>query len=139
MARKFSDWKFFNKNVQQGMAEGRYVNAAFTLIAAGPARLAAASGIGSQGTTELSAQDVSFIFPIGVVQNFNLGQQSSVMRLFEIGSERSYMIRGRTVGTIGLGRIMYHGPLCSVYYMRQRMVKCPVVRTSSVPTRSPIL
>jgi hypothetical protein len=32
------------------------------------------------------------------------------MRLWEIGSERSYFVRGRTQGQIGLGRIMYHGP-----------------------------
>jgi hypothetical protein len=32
------------------------------------------------------------------------------MRLFEIGSDRSYFIRGRTMGQIGIGRVMYHGP-----------------------------
>ncbi len=106
MARTFSEWNYFNRNVQQGMTEGRYVNAAFTMLAAGPARLAAASNANAQ----LASNDADFIFPIGVIQQFNLGQQSSVMRLFEIGSERSYMIRGRTVGNLGLGRIMYHGP-----------------------------
>jgi len=109
MARKFSEWNFFNKNVQQGLTEGKYVNAAFTMLAAGPARLSAATTSNTvDGNNAL--QDADFIFPIGVIQSFNLGQQSSVMRLFEIGSERSYMIRGRTVGSLGLGRIMYHGP-----------------------------
>lgn len=108
MARGFADWSYFNRNVQQGMTEGKYVNAAFTMLAAGPARLSAASNFSSTDLATNNAAD--FIFPIGVIQSFNLGQQSSVMRLFEIGSERSYMIRGRTVGTLGLGRIMYHGP-----------------------------
>lgn len=106
MARNFSEWSFFNNNVQQGMAEGRYMNAAFTLLAAGPARLSAAANVDNQ----LVGNEADFIFPIGIIQSFNLGQQSSVMRLFEIGSDRSYMIRGRTVGTLSLGRIMYHGP-----------------------------
>ena len=97
-------WDFFNRNVQSGMVEGRYINAAFTLLAAGPPRLAAA------GATSSSAVSNSIAFPVGIIQNFNLGQNAQVMRLFEIGSERSYFIRGRTVGNLGLGRIMYHGP-----------------------------
>ena len=107
MARTFDEWSFFNNTVQQGLQEGRYVNAAFTLLAAGPPRLAA-------GSTTIDANsinpDADWIFPIGVVQNFSVGQNSSVMRLFEIGSERSYFIRGRTIGNLTLGRILYHGP-----------------------------
>lgn len=102
-----SDWNFFNKNVQSGLLEGRYLNAAFTMLAAGPPRLAAIGATGSEGT-DVTTSNVAF--PIGVVQNFNVGQSSQVLRLFEIGSERSYFIRGRTMGTIGLGRVMYHGP-----------------------------
>ena len=30
-------------------------------------------------------------------------------RIFEIGSERSYFIGGRTVGQLGLSRVYYHG------------------------------
>lgn len=97
-------WDFFNKNVQSGLLEGRYLNAAFTMIAAGPPRLAALSGDDPEDA------DASVAFPIGVIQNFNVGQSSQVLRLFEIGSERSYFIRGRTMGTLGLGRVMYHGP-----------------------------
>ena len=109
MARKFQDWHFFNKTVQQGLQEGRFVNGAFTLLAAGPARLA---GVGSDFTdADISTDpDADYLFPIGVVQNFSLGQNSSVMRLFELGSERSYFIRGRTIGNLNLGRILYHGP-----------------------------
>jgi hypothetical protein len=99
-----ADWDFFNRNVQSGLLEGRYLNAAFTMIAAGPPRLAALSGANPTGS------GASVAFPIGVVQNFNVGQSSQVLRLFEIGSERSYFIRGRTMGTLGLGRVMYHGP-----------------------------
>jgi hypothetical protein len=103
-----TEWNFFNRNVQSGLTEGRYMNAAFTMIAAGPPRLAAITG---DTDDDADIGDMSdFCFPIGVVQSFNLGQNSQIMRLFEIGSERSYFIRGRTMGQIGLGRIMYHGP-----------------------------
>lgn len=98
-----ADWDFFNRNVQSGLLEGRYLNAAFTMIAAGPPRLAALGASTDPNETAVA-------FPIGVIQNFNVGQSSQVLRLFEIGSERSYFIRGRTMGTLGLGRVMYHGP-----------------------------
>ena len=106
-----STWNFFRQNVQSGLPEGRYMNAAFTLIAAGPPRLGATTAV-APGTNEaLDANSLGDIaYPIGIVQSFNLGQNSQFMRLFEIGSERSYFIRGRTQGQIGLGRIMYHGP-----------------------------
>jgi len=101
-----SDWNFFNKNVQGGLVEGRFLNAAYTLIAAGPPRLAAA---GVSSTTRTDALG-NIAFPIGVIQSFNISQSSQIMRVWEIGSERSYFIRGRVMGRIGLGRIMYHGP-----------------------------
>lgn len=100
-----SQWDFFNRNVQSGLLEGRYMNAAFTLIAAGPPRLSAVLAP-DQADTELT----NIAYPIGVVQSINLGVNSQVMRLWEIGSERSYFVRGRTVGQVALGRIMYHGP-----------------------------
>ena len=100
-----SDWDFFNNNVQSGLLEGRYLNAAFTVIAAGPPRLAAATPISNN--VSLGA---NLAYPIGVLQSVNLGISSQILRIWEIGSERSYFIRGRTQGQLGLGSIMYHGP-----------------------------
>ena len=90
------------------------MNAAFTMVAAGPPRLAAtvAGELTSPGS-ELG--DIAY--PIGILQSINLGINSQIMRLWEIGSERSYFIRGRTQGQVSLGRIMYHGPsLLKVLY-----------------------
>lgn len=108
------NWDYFNRNVQSGLVEGRYLNASFMMIAAGPPRLAAIgthADVGSYNVDEpMAALSADIAYPIGVIQSFNLGQNTQVMRLFEIGSERSYFIRGRTMGQLGLGRIMYHGP-----------------------------
>jgi hypothetical protein len=103
-----SEWDYFNRNVQSGLVEGRYMNAAFTMLAAGPPRLAALTDTSDGTDSEGGVADIAF--PIGIVQSFNLGQTAQVMRLWEIGSERSYFVRGRTMGQLGLGRIMYHGP-----------------------------
>jgi hypothetical protein len=111
---KVNDWQFFQQNVQSGLLEGRYMNAAFTMVAAGPPRLAATAA-GDLGSIGEELGDIAY--PIGVLQSVNLGVNSQIMRLWEIGSERSYFIRGRTVGQVSLGRIMYHGPsLLKVLY-----------------------
>jgi len=99
-----SDWDFFNRNVQSGLLEGRFMNAAFTMVAAGPPRLAAVLTPGSE------VEDSDIAWPIGVIQNIGIGINANIMRLFEVGSMRSYYIRGRVVGQVTLGRIQYHGP-----------------------------
>jgi len=111
MAGNFSDWAPYTNYVQAGMVDGRYANAGFTMLAAGPPRLAniggAAAVAGAVANGGKGANQI--VYPIGIVQNFNLSHSRQFSRIFEIGSERSYFIAGRTVGQIGLGRIYYHG------------------------------
>lgn len=111
MAGTFSEWSPYTNFVQSGMVDGAYVNAGFTLLAAGPPRIAniggaanLASAVSGSGT---GADQI--VHPIGIVQNFNLSHTRQFSRIFEIGSERSYFIGGRTVGQLGLSRIYYHG------------------------------
>lgn len=110
----FSDWSPYTGYVQGGLVDGAYANAGFTLLAAGPPRLAniggAAAVAGAIGGATAPGQAANqIVYPIGIVQNFGLSHSRNFARLFEIGSERSYFIGGRTVGQIGLGRVYYHG------------------------------
>lgn len=111
MAGNFSDWAPYSNYVQAGLVDGTYATAGFTMLAAGPPRLAniggAAAIAGSVSGTGQAANQI--VLPIGIVQQFNLSHTRNFSRIFEIGSERSYFIAGRTVGQIGLGRIYYHG------------------------------
>jgi len=106
-----SQWKPYDQYVQGGMVDGRYMNAAYTLIAAGPPRLANIGGPSFVAGALSSTSQVQdrIAYPIGLAQNFSLGHNMSISRIFEIGSERSYFIPGRVVGQLGLSRIMYHG------------------------------
>lgn len=111
MAGNFSDWSPYTNYVQAGIVDGAYANAGFTMLAAGPPRIAniggaIALGQSVSGTGQAANQ---IVLPIGIVQNFNLSHTRQFNRIFEIGSERSYFISGRTVGQLGLGRIYYHG------------------------------
>lgn len=107
---KFSEWQPYSRYVQSGLVDGQFLNASFTMLAAGPPRLAnLGTGFGAgEALTTGAADDI--VYPIGIVQNFNLSHNRQFNRVFEIGSERSFFISGRTMGQMGLSRIMYHGP-----------------------------
>jgi len=109
----FNNWDFHNHHVQEELLGGEFVSAETTLIAAGPPRL---SDIGN-GDDALTDDEGDQVFPIGVLENVGLSQSKQLQRIFEIGSSRSYFIPGRTIGSITLGRVLYHGPsLLKVLY-----------------------
>lgn len=109
----FSEWSPYEKFVQAGMSDGQFLNAGFTVLAAGPPRLANIGGNVAVGAA-LAAGDGSgadqMVMPIGVIQNVNLSHNRTFNRIFEVGSERSYFISGRTIGQLSIARILYHGP-----------------------------
>ena len=112
MSGTFSDWQPYTSYVQAGMVDGTYANAGFTMLAAGPPRIANIGGATSfalaLGGTGIGANQI--VYPVGIIQNFNLSHTRQFSRIFEIGSERSYFIGGRTVGQLALARVYYSGP-----------------------------
>jgi hypothetical protein len=119
---RLSGWQPYDRYVQAGLTDGQFLNASFTLLAAGPPRLANIANLVFVGDQSTPSDDI--VFPIGVVQNFNLSHNRQFNRMWEIGSERSFFIAGRTVGQLGLSRILYHGPslLRVLYAYYQDMV-----------------
>jgi hypothetical protein len=121
MATNLANWSPYSNYVQSGLVDGNYVNAAFTLLAAGPPRLSQLGGAGSvaqalntglgaaAGSTNGINAASTLVMPLGIIQNFSLSSTRQFSRIFEIGSERSYFISGRTVSQLGLGRVYYHG------------------------------
>ena len=108
---KLNEWDSFNRNVQSGLTEGQFLAAQYTLIAAGPPNLAFLTADGATASAdELEPSGGALVFPIGISQQFGLAETRQHARVFEIGSERSYWISGRSVGQISLGRMIYHGP-----------------------------
>ena len=107
----FSNWSPYEQFVQAGLADGAYAHGGFTMLAAGPPRLSDVGGAVSLTTaiTQGGAAANQIVMPIGIIQNLNLTQTRAFSRIFELGSERSYFISGRTVGQLGLGRVYYNG------------------------------
>jgi hypothetical protein len=105
-------WNFEEFHVQRELDANDFVNAASTLIAAGPPTLAAAgdSRLGDDADPAELDEISSFAYPIGVLENAAVAQNKQLQRLFEIGSKRSYFITGRNVGSVTLARTLFHGP-----------------------------
>jgi hypothetical protein len=109
------------------------MNASFCLIAAGPPRLANIGGMTFVGAQAAEGSGDDIVFPIGVVQNFNLSHNRQFNRVWEVGSERSFFISGRTVGQLGLSRVMYHGPsLLKVLYAYYQDLVPPTLIPSAI-------
>lgn len=106
----FSEWSPYEKFVQAGMVDGQFLNAGFTVLAAGPPRLANIGGSTALAGALTGAAADQMVMPIGVIQNVNLSHNRTFNRIFECGSERSYFISGRTIGQLSIARILYHGP-----------------------------
>lgn len=110
MAQPFASWNPLNNYVQAGMVDGRFVNGGYTMIAAGPPRLSQLGIGGGAAAAAIDSGNSDIVFPIGVTQNINHSQNKTFMRVWELGSERSYFIGGRAVGQLALSRVYYHGP-----------------------------
>lgn len=118
------DFQPYERHVQQGMVDGQYASGAYTMIAAGPPRLANIANLGAVADLATAA----IAQPIGLIQNFNLSHNRQFSRIFELGSERSYFVSGRTNGTIQLSRVYYHGPsLLRMLYAAKVDLDTPVV------------
>ena len=121
----FSEWSPYEKYVQGGMVDGQFLNAGFTVIAAGPPRLANLGGSTvAAGTLDTAAADQA-VMPIGVIQNVNLSHNRTFNRIF---------ISGRTIGQLTIARILYHGPsLLRMLYAYYEDVIPPTVVTAVFP------
>lgn len=116
------DFKPYERNVQQGMVDGQYASGAFTMVAAGPPRL---QNLGLGALNDVV--NAAITTPIGLVQNMSLSHNRAFNRIFELGSERSYHISGRTNGNISLSRVYYHGPsLLRMLYAHKADFSLPV-------------
>lgn len=130
----FSEWSPYEKYVQGGMVDGQFLNAGFTVIAAGPPRLANLGGSTIAARTLDTAAADQAVMPIGVIQNVNLSHNRTFNRIFEVGSERSFFISGRTIGQLTIARILYHGPsLLRMLYAYYEDVIPPTVVTAVFP------
>lgn len=98
-------WEYKEKNVDESINQNDFLSASRVIIYAAP-------GIGR-------SRDNSYanFKKIGLIQGYNWGEQKQIDQIFELGSEVSYLIPGRTAGQISLSRILLNGhDLLNVLY-----------------------
>lgn len=66
-----------------------------TMLFAGPARF-----------TGLAGGGIGNLIPVGLTDNISLQQNAQLMRLFEIGSNRSFFTRGKSAPVLSLSRVL---------------------------------
>lgn len=117
------------------MVDGQYLSGAFVGLFAGPPRLATIGGAVAAGIAVNKPSTASqLVYPIGITQNLSVSQNANIARIFELGSDRSYFITGRTMGQLGLGRVLYHGPsLLRVLYAYYQDLIAPTVVEAMFP------
>jgi hypothetical protein len=94
------NWSPYQQTVQQNTQDGKFVNASFSLVAAGPPKYKQLAAMGA---------DKMPVVPIGMVQNLAVSHNRVFNRVWEVGSERSYFVPGRAVGQATMGRVLYDG------------------------------
>jgi hypothetical protein len=107
-------WDFGSKHVQNDINPGKFVGSKTVLIAFGPPQakqmLSGQSEINKPITLYPNESGSNMPIPVGLVQAMTLDQAKQIDKIFEIGSERSYQVVGRTIQSCGFSKIMYLGP-----------------------------
>ena len=123
-------WDPYNKHVQGGLRQNDYANGQFLLTCAGPPQLSQVAG-GLKNS----------VYPIGLIQNLAMSQGKQWTRIFEVGSDRTYWMPGRSSGQLTFSRAWLEGPsllrVMYAYYQDKIDGKFPhVQRLLSNPTYS---
>jgi hypothetical protein len=119
-----STFDFENNHVQKELTGASFVKGETTLIAAGPPFLSAFTAFNIEdgvendfhihpesGSTLNQARLGGIpVFPIGVIENANIGQSKQLRRIAEVGSKRFHFVTGRNLAQMSLARVLFNGP-----------------------------
>jgi hypothetical protein len=113
-----SSWNRATKHVETAMRPGRYINAETALVFVGPPRMTDIGGLNvnvvrsSQGNAldQGASGGSDALYPVGMLESFQLQQAQNVQKMFEIGSRRSYQAGGRVQVVGSIGRVAFYGP-----------------------------
>ena len=92
------DWAFRDAHLAYD-AGGRNTNpitGETVMIAGGPARY-----------SDTSADWSKSVLPIGAIDSLSVAQTKQVQQLSELGSRLSYVVGGRSTGTININRVLF--------------------------------
>lgn len=103
-------WNFRTQHVQRELEPQDFINAATTLIAAGPPRIVSPGQLRGVSQAQTQRTSAVYLFPIGIVENMTIMSNRQLQILFEVGSKRQFYIPGRVVPQIQISRTIFNGP-----------------------------
>lgn len=89
-------YRSWHVGLDQGGKNTNAITPENVFLAAGPARL---SQIGDNFGGK--------VFPLGLIENFQIGQQKMLQQIREIGSRRSYIIGSYATGSLSMSRVLF--------------------------------
>lgn len=93
---QIDDYEGKNKHVDTTIVEGQFMDATHSLVYA--------------ATTEPGTLDTPTTFKkVGLIQSYGWSENKDISKIYEIGSNISYMVPGRTDGAISISRILLSG------------------------------
>lgn len=114
-----STWDWQTRHVQNELEVGQFTHGKHTLLCAGPPRLLNMGILPAAAGTDdvLSMNRDNLAFPIGTSNSFTLRSDKPWRPVYEIGSDRAYMLPGHAAFSGTIGRVFYNGPsLLKVLY-----------------------
>jgi len=88
-----TNWDYQKRHIDDNIKPGSFISASKCIIYAAPT---------------LTAERTDFK-RIGVIQGYNWGEQRQIEMIFELGSDRPYLVPGRATGQISLARLFVFG------------------------------
>lgn len=109
------NWDFSTQHVQQNMEGSDFVGSHSVILCATYPRVSDLATdkdryIDDDPNTDISMDDGTIAYPIGVIDSSAIQQDRNLQQIFEIGSTRSYLMSARTITQMSINRILYNGP-----------------------------
>lgn len=124
-----SQWDFQNNHVQNDVRQGKFVGSKSIVLAFGPPKFQMITAGGNISAGDNTVNQTNFNefthgpIPVGLVQSFNLSQARQIDKIFELGSERAYLVPGRVIPQFSVSKVLYSGPsllkFASIYYLQR--------------------
>lgn len=96
MSDLVSNWQFKNAHIDESISTDQFTTAQRTIIYASV-------------ENPRTRQPQTAFKRIGLLQGFSWGEQQQIDMLFELGSNRPYLVPGVTTGSLSLARILLSG------------------------------
>ena len=138
MANNIQDWDFDAKHVNNNNRPGQFISGKTVLISLGPPLWEMTISGNTRGVSGNSVSRNDLVpndsnlritsgtsrydpVPVGLVQDITAQQGRNIDKIYELGSDRPFLVPGKTVPNLSFSKVLYAGPsllkFSAAYYL----------------------